>query len=523
MEQQQHLPYHLDLADIMGQVKHRATSSTTSVVASQSPRYHHQEGDDLSTLFKGNFETDPQIFNSTSDPDDVGLKSTYWTDMSLGTPTTSLGATSTLGAHTNLVATSITTPGLEFSHHPHHQGDTWMGGASLEVGVPLARGVRQQADSLLPRVSSSPLLNRNYTTAIDLTAIQLDPLDIERLPVEELAQLYGVPKDGLSREMFTENGGGGVSGDLSQAGQSGFTTQSRRPQRTKKNGGAKTKTNPQLFPVQNHYPMPDPVQSHYPLQDPVQSHYPLQDPVQSHYPLQDPVQSHYPLQDPVQSHYPLQDPVQSHYPLQDSVQSHYPLQDPVQSHYPLQDPVQYHYPMPDPVQNQYSMPDPVQRKSSMSDPLQKNYPMSDPVQSNFPLPNPVQNKYPMSDPLENHQHPCLANLSQEVKSNKMLVEGTKRKRHPRVSHATMTDEESRERNRILNNEASRYYREQRVQRQVTQEDVMAELTLKNQKLKGKVDGLQQLRDEMEKYTHAFFREHMGQGGVVMLQPHISPH
>ncbi|KAK4313879.1 hypothetical protein Pmani_014812 [Petrolisthes manimaculis] len=462
-QQQQHLPYHLDFADNMSQVKHRATSSTTSFVANQSPRYHHQEGDDLSPLYKGNFETDPQIFNSTSDPYDVGLKSA-----------TSLGATSTLGAHTNLVATSITTQGLEFSHHPYHQGDTWTGGASLEVGVPLTRRVRQQADSLLPRVSSSPLLNRNYTTAIDLTAIQLDPLDIEeRLPVEEFAQLYGVSKEGLSREMFTENGGGGVSGDLSQAGQSGSTTQSRRPQRTKKNGGAKTKTNPQLFPVQSHYPMPDPVQNHYSMPDPVQSHYPMPHPIQGHYPMPDPVQNHYLMPDTVQSHYTLQDPVQ------------------------------YSYLMPDTVQ--------------------KNYPMSDPVQSNFPMPNSVQNKYPMLDPVENHQHPCLANPSQEVKSNKMLVEGTKRKRHPRVSHATMTDEESRERNRNLNNEASRYYREQRVQRQVTREDVEAELSLKNQKLKGKADGLQQLRDEMKKYTDAFFREHMGQGGDVMLQPHIPPH
>ncbi|KAK3881122.1 hypothetical protein Pcinc_014411 [Petrolisthes cinctipes] len=94
-----------------------------------------------------------------------------------------------------------------------------------------------------------------------------------------------------------------------------------------------------------------------------------------------------------------------------------------------------------------------------------------------------------------------------------------RPRQPRMSHATLTEEESKERNRTLNNLASRHYREKKVKQLTKQQKREVELCLLNQKLQRKAEGLQQLKDEMETFQTIFFREHMGGGGGDLL-PHI---
>ncbi|KAK4313874.1 hypothetical protein Pmani_014808 [Petrolisthes manimaculis] len=87
-----------------------------------------------------------------------------------------------------------------------------------------------------------------------------------------------------------------------------------------------------------------------------------------------------------------------------------------------------------------------------------------------------------------------------------------RPRQPRMSHAKLTEEESKERNRTLNNLASRHYREKKVKQLTKKQKKEVELCLQNQKLQRKAEGLQQLRDEMETFTTTYLREHMGGGG-----------
>ncbi|KAK8377562.1 hypothetical protein O3P69_013896 [Scylla paramamosain] len=87
-----------------------------------------------------------------------------------------------------------------------------------------------------------------------------------------------------------------------------------------------------------------------------------------------------------------------------------------------------------------------------------------------------------------------------------------RKRRPKVSYNTMTEEQKYNHIRSLNNEASRQYRERiRGQLTVLQEKEVEEMK-KNRLLRTKAEGLEKLRDEIKTFTYCFFREHMGNTG-----------
>ncbi|KAG0712002.1 hypothetical protein GWK47_019387 [Chionoecetes opilio] len=89
----------------------------------------------------------------------------------------------------------------------------------------------------------------------------------------------------------------------------------------------------------------------------------------------------------------------------------------------------------------------------------------------------------------------------------------RRKRRPRVSYSTLTEDQKYHRIRDLNNEASRLYRE-RTRGQLTglqgQESIEVE---RNRVLRAKEEGLERLRDEIKAFTFNFFREHVGSNGV----------
>lgn len=87
-----------------------------------------------------------------------------------------------------------------------------------------------------------------------------------------------------------------------------------------------------------------------------------------------------------------------------------------------------------------------------------------------------------------------------------------RKRQPRVSYSTLTEEERYHRIRELNNVASRVYREKKVKQLGHLQKQEAQETVKNKKLQKKAEALQRLRDEMERYTQNFMRQHMGGAG-----------
>lgn len=90
---------------------------------------------------------------------------------------------------------------------------------------------------------------------------------------------------------------------------------------------------------------------------------------------------------------------------------------------------------------------------------------------------------------------------------------TSRRRRPRVSYSTLTEEERYQRIRDLNNEASRHYRG-RIREQLTSlQQREASERQRNTVLKAKVAGLERLRKEIEEYTHNILREHMGKHGV----------
>ncbi|KAK3881121.1 hypothetical protein Pcinc_014410 [Petrolisthes cinctipes] len=102
------------------------------------------------------------------------------------------------------------------------------------------------------------------------------------------------------------------------------------------------------------------------------------------------------------------------------------------------------------------------------------------------------------------QYPALSDLRVTDEE-----EDAPRKRQPRVSYSTLTEEERYQRIRELNNVASRHYREKKVKHvsQLQQEEVQE--GLRNKKLQKKMEGLQRLRDKMELYTQNFMRQHMG--------------
>lgn len=156
----------------------------------------------------------------------------------------------------------------------------------------------------------------------------------------------------------------------------------------------------------------------------------------------------------------------------------------------------------------------TQNPYPMLDPTQDQYPSvsSDFAQYQYPMPGPLQNRYPSAsdraDNLHHHnhqqqqqQHLGLTNPSQAlevVEEGKTSVPG-KRKRHERLSHAGMTEEQSRERNRQLNNEASRFYRERVAHQNVSMEERKESLTLEHHSLQEKAARLERLRDDVKEF------------------------
>lgn len=102
------------------------------------------------------------------------------------------------------------------------------------------------------------------------------------------------------------------------------------------------------------------------------------------------------------------------------------------------------------------------------------------------------------------QYPPLSDLG-------VTSEDAPRKRQPRVSYNTLTEEERYHRIRELNNVASRVYREKKVKQLGNLQQQEAQEILKNKKLKKKAEALQVLRDQMERYTQNFMRQHMNGG------------
>lgn len=90
---------------------------------------------------------------------------------------------------------------------------------------------------------------------------------------------------------------------------------------------------------------------------------------------------------------------------------------------------------------------------------------------------------------------------------------TRRRRRPRVSYSSLTEDEKYQRIRDLNNEASRHYRG-RIREHLTslQEKEVRE-SERNRVLQTKAEGLERLRDEIKEYTYNFFREHVGHHGA----------
>lgn len=88
-----------------------------------------------------------------------------------------------------------------------------------------------------------------------------------------------------------------------------------------------------------------------------------------------------------------------------------------------------------------------------------------------------------------------------------------RKRRPKVSYSTMTEEQKYNHIRSLNNEASRQYRERIRGQLMTLQEKEAEEMKRNKLLRTKAEGLEKLRDEIKMFTYSFFREHMGNTGA----------
>ncbi|XP_071551411.1 uncharacterized protein [Panulirus ornatus] len=84
-----------------------------------------------------------------------------------------------------------------------------------------------------------------------------------------------------------------------------------------------------------------------------------------------------------------------------------------------------------------------------------------------------------------------------------------RRRRPRVSYRTLTEEEKYQRIRDLNNEASRHYRERHRNQLSQMEEEERVLRERNAELQARVANLEQLRDKMKQFSHNFLRQHMG--------------
>ncbi|KAK3881124.1 hypothetical protein Pcinc_014413 [Petrolisthes cinctipes] len=84
-----------------------------------------------------------------------------------------------------------------------------------------------------------------------------------------------------------------------------------------------------------------------------------------------------------------------------------------------------------------------------------------------------------------------------------------RKRQPKVSHASLTEEQRSQRIKGINRVSAQTYREKEKNELLRLEQREDCLNIQKQKLQRKAEGLQQLRDKMEMFTHTFFTEHMG--------------
>nr|XP_045620978.1 uncharacterized protein LOC123772089 [Procambarus clarkii] len=88
-----------------------------------------------------------------------------------------------------------------------------------------------------------------------------------------------------------------------------------------------------------------------------------------------------------------------------------------------------------------------------------------------------------------------------------------RQRRPRVAYSTLTEEEKYKRIRDQNNVSSRLYRERHRHQLTNLQQDEQKLKERNQKLRAKVAGLEQLRDQMKEYTHTFLQQHMGAASI----------
>lgn len=88
-----------------------------------------------------------------------------------------------------------------------------------------------------------------------------------------------------------------------------------------------------------------------------------------------------------------------------------------------------------------------------------------------------------------------------------------RKRRPRVSYSTLTEDEKYQRIRDLNNEASRLYRERTKGHFMNLQEKEKKELERNRTLRAKADGLERLRDQIKAYTYSFFSEHVGNTGA----------
>lgn len=86
---------------------------------------------------------------------------------------------------------------------------------------------------------------------------------------------------------------------------------------------------------------------------------------------------------------------------------------------------------------------------------------------------------------------------------------TPRRRRPRVSYSTLTEDERYQRIRDLNNEASRQYRGRMRDHVTSLQEREGKEKERNRVLNIKVAGLEKLRDEIKKYTNDFIRNNMG--------------
>lgn len=116
----------------------------------------------------------------------------------------------------------------------------------------------------------------------------------------------------------------------------------------------------------------------------------------------------------------------------------------------------------------------------------------------------------LSDAVEENRWSPVSNVDGAEASG---VAHTPRRRRPRVSYSTLTEEERYQRIRDLNNEASRHYRGRIREQLMTLQQRETSERQRNTVLKAKVAGLERLRKEIEEYTHNILREHMGKHGV----------